>query len=214
MPLQIEDWGLIDYEQALKRQEQYVEEIYSGDRGNTLVFCSHDPIVTLGRATQEGDVFGWAGPILQVSRGGRATYHGPSQLIFYPIYSLKEARNNSGPHDVVGFLRRLEEAMVKCFAEYGLSASGKSHLVGDETGVWIENRKVASLGIAVRHWISFHGAAINVEYDPKAFTGMNPCGLHSSVMISLEQLLDRPVDRQELKSKLINHLENVLIQAK
>jgi lipoyl(octanoyl) transferase len=191
-----ENWGLVDYQQALEKQESYVEEINEGQRRNTIVFCTHNPVVTLGRGTQEGDVFAWDGPTIQVSRGGRATYHGPSQVVVYPIVSIKEGRKKSGPNDVGAFLRDFEKAIILTLSDLGISAQGKSYQqrpraekATEETGVWVQNQKIASLGLAVRHWITFHGAAINIKKDRSAFLGIKPCGFQSSIMTSVEELL-------------------------
>lgn len=212
-----QDWGLIDYEEALNQQNKLVEKIQKENLPGYLVFCTHPPIVTLGRATQPGDVFGWQGPLIEVSRGGRATYHGPSQLVVYPLLNLTLARKGRKDREVVGYLRVFEDAIVEVLKTFNVEAQGRSlqknprtDSSADETGVWVGNKKLASLGIAVRHWITFHGAAINVSYDPKAFVGMNPCGFTTDTMISMEQLLNQPVDMSLLKDKLKAKLLQVL----
>ena len=215
-----QDWGLIDYELALKKQEELVEKVAAENLSGILVFCTHPAIVTLGRKTQVGDVFAWRGPIKEISRGGRATYHGPSQLVVYPILNLefKGVSNTPRPqHDIGWFLRSLENSIVETMAEFGVESIGKSlqKKVGienaqEETGVWVGSNKIASLGIGVRKWITFHGAAINLDEDPEAFLGMNPCGFQSSIMISLEKLLNKKIDRNKFKnilqSKLVKKL--------
>lgn len=217
MSFTFENWGSIDYLQALQKQEAYVEEVKSGQRNNTIVFCTHDPIVTLGRGTQVGDVFAWQGAIAEVSRGGRATYHGPSQIVIYPIISIKAARKNAGPNDIGAFLRDFENAIVSSLAEFGIIAQGKSYQkkrenekLQEETGVWVKDKKIASLGLSVRHWITFHGAAINFNQDERAFQGMNPCGFHSSVMTSVEEQLGFVPDRKIVLNKLKEEIEKHL----
>ncbi len=205
-----EDWGLIDYEQALKRQIDYVEKVAADEtHEGYLIFCSHPQVVTTGRQTKDDDIFSWSGPIVQVSRGGRATYHGPSQLVVYPIVSLKRTRGNRGPQDVRGFIRSLESAIVLTLKNYNLAAHGKS-ISGDkaptdnleDTGVWIGEKKIASIGIAVRKWVTFHGTAINVLDDPAAFQGINPCGYKSDVMVSVENCLQKKIDLIVFKKAL------------
>jgi lipoyl(octanoyl) transferase len=213
-----ESWGLVDYQQALQKQEAYVEEVKAGQRKNTIVFCTHNPIVTLGRNTQVGDVFAWQGAIAEVSRGGRATYHGPSQIVIYPIISIKEPRKNAGPNDVGAFLRDFEKAIVRVLADLGIASEGKSYhkkseneQAREETGVWVKDKKIASLGLAIRHWITFHGAAINYKKDAEAFKGMNPCGFQSSVMTSVEELLGSNLPTQQtLIERLMLSLEEEL----
>lgn len=216
--LTFQDWGLIEYSQALLKMRDTQENVIDGQHGSgVLAFCTHPPVVTLGRATQPGDVFGWQGPVLEVSRGGRATYHGPSQLIVYPILSLKEPRKGRGPQEIAGYLRALEDGIVETLKKFGLESTGRSlrkkedvSPETDETGVWCGSRKVASLGIGVKKWVTSHGAAINLQYDPQAFSGMNPCGFKKNVMVSVEELLGSTVDRsffqETLKTILLEKL--------
>lgn len=203
-----EDWGLISYEEALNRQLEYVERLdaalASGEQHpGFLIFCSHPAVVTTGRQTLPTDIFSWTGAVIEVSRGGRATYHGPSQIVVYPILSLKNPRGKKaesdesrGEQDVRGYLRTFEAAIVKTLKAYGITTEGKTpqkmpgqQVESDETGVWMGNQKIASLGIAVKKWITYHGAAINFHNDPTAFTGINPCGFKTETMISVEKVL-------------------------
>lgn len=193
--LQIQDWGEIPYEEAVEKQLALVEQTFQENSLGYLVFCTHPEVVTTGRGTQLGDITTWDGPTIAVSRGGRATYHGPSQLVIYPILNLKFSRPNRPAQDVVGYLRRLEDSIVEWLdAHYEIKAIGKSlkkkaETESEETGVWVENHKLASLGIAVKKWVTYHGAAINLFEDANAFRGMLPCGFQKDVMISLEKLL-------------------------
>ena len=210
-----EDWGLIDYESALKKQIEYTEIVFATENHQGfLIFCTHPAIVTVGRQTEPTDLFAWQGPVVEVSRGGRATYHGPSQVIVYPIVNIKPARKNRGPQEVRGFLRAIENAIVQTLQTYSISAHGKtsekSESKLEDTGVWVLDKKIASCGIAVKKWITFHGAAINFFEDTAAFTGINPCGYTSETMISLEKLLGFKTDLEHfkltLRSKLIDHI--------
>ena len=209
MDLIFQDWGIVDYEEALQRQTELVETVHKDSSAGYLIFCTHPPVVTLGRATKPDDVFGWSGKIIEISRGGRATYHGPSQLVVYPILNLTKERKGRKDREIVGFLRVLEDSIVEVLQSYGVEAQGRSlqknpntESEGDETGVWVGRQKIASLGIGVRKWITYHGAAINLTYDPKAFTGMNPCGFKTETMVSLEQLTNTALDTEEFKIKL------------
>lgn len=159
--------------------------------------CTHPPVVTLGRAARAEDMLGWTGSTVESSRGGRATYHGPSQIIVYPILDLKKAHVAFRERDVHAYLRALEQVTVTCLGEVGLaSAEVRTSQVGEIslTGVWVGERKVASLGIAIRKWISYHGVAINVLDDPHAFKGIRPCGFNPEVMTSVERELGQPVN--------------------
>ncbi|WP_415063163.1 lipoyl(octanoyl) transferase LipB [Bdellovibrio sp.] len=215
--LDFQDWGLINYEEALAKQNALVEKVQTEDLPGFLIFCTHPPVVTLGRATKPGDVFAWQGPVMEISRGGRATYHGPSQLIVYPILNLAHIRKGRRDREIIGYLRVFEESIVDVLGAYKIEAQGRSlqknpqtNSEADETGVWVGNRKLASIGIGVRKWVTFHGAAINLHYDPQAFRGMNPCGFTTETMVSLEQLLEAPVDAQAFKELLKNKLLRAL----
>lgn len=215
MPLIFEDWGLIDYEQALKKQIEYVEIVSQTEsHPGFLIFCSHPEVVTVGRQTLPDDLFAWHGPVVEVSRGGRATYHGPSQLVVYPIINIKAPRKNRGPQEVRGFLRDLEKSIVLTLKEYSIESHGKTSEKTEQsledTGVWVGSQKIASCGIAVKKWITFHGAAINVKHDANAFQGIHPCGYKTEVMTSLEKLLNAPVDIEKFKLTLKSYCDDYL----
>lgn len=210
--MNVEDWGLIAYKEALSRQEEYVDQVARELRRETLVFCSHPPVVTLGRGTKEGDVFGWTGETFEVTRGGRATYHGPSQIVAYPILDL-----NSRGRDLHLYMRALEGAVLATLDSFGISSEANALQVEDgateaspATGVWIGKRKIASIGIAVRKWISFHGLALNVEHDPAAFQGMKPCGFSPGSVISMEEVLGERPSRITVQTRLERELRQRL----
>lgn len=213
-----QDWGLIDYQEALKKQLELVKVLHEDPvHPDYLVFCTHPPIVTTGRQTKPEDIFSWSGEIAEISRGGRATYHGPSQLIIYPVINLKKMRKGRAPQEVRGYLRALEQALVETLKEYNITAQGKtpqhtleSATATDETGVWVGTKKIASLGIAIKNWITYHGAAINIDYDPTAFQGLNPCGFSAATMTSAETLLGQKINRAEFKNKLYIQINKFL----
>lgn len=211
--LVFEDWGLIDYEQALEKQLSLVEKVHETGQPGFIIFCTHPPVVTLGRGTKPGDVFGWQGPIIEISRGGRATYHGPSQLVVYIILNLATPRKGRKEREIAGFLRVFEDSIVDVLEHYGIKAIGKSLQKNpntdketDETGVWVENRKIASLGLGVKKWITYHGAAINLTFDPSAFTGMKPCGFTTQTMLSVEEQLGKKINIEVFKKSLYERL--------
>ncbi len=201
-----QNWGLIGYEESLRRQVELVDLVSHELARETIVFCSHPPVVTLGRGTLPGDLFSWKGEAVEISRGGRATYHGPSQLVAYPILDL-----SLRGRDLHQFFRQIETAIISALAEFEITASGRSVQIQDDleveaTGVWVGSRKIASIGIAVRKWISYHGLALNVDHDPSAFQGLKPCGFNSGTMISMEEIIGRKVDRSEVEQSLLKHL--------
>lgn len=211
------DWGLVDYGESLLRQEALLTEVAEKQSRGFLVFCQHPPIVTLGRGTKAGDLTTWQGPVLEVSRGGRATYHGPSQLVIYPIVNLAIATPGRPAKDIGAFLRNFENSLVSTLKSYGIEAQGRSlqkksekDSEGEETGVWVGSKKIASLGIGVRHWITYHGAALNVFSDSQAFQGLKPCGFQPSVMTDMESLVRKSaseISMPELKQILRKTLE-------
>lgn len=194
--MRVEDWGLIDYELSSARQLERVDEI-AGGADERLVICSHPPVVTLGRASQPDDLKGWTGPIFSSSRGGRATYHGPNQIVLYPMVDLRRVRADLPERDVHAYLRILEEVAVVALRELGLGqAEARTTEAGDLslTGVWVGPKKIASIGIAVRKWITYHGIAVNILKDERAFQGINPCGFTANVMTSLEEEIGGPIE--------------------
>lgn len=222
--MEIQDWGLIDYFESNKRQLELVERVHAENLPGIIVFCTHPEIVTLGRSTEEGDVFSWDGPVAEISRGGRATYHGPSQLVIYPIINLKhESRPANEQQNVAGHLRKLENGIINWLSSLSVKAEGKTLDLEnrkpqqdykgnavEETGVWVDGRKVASLGIAVKKWVTYHGAAINVFADKAAFRGMHPCGFSQSVMVSVEDLIGEKPNIDHAKKFLSQHFQKSL----
>ena len=198
--MEVENWGEIPYGQAHRRQRQCVEEILDGRREETVVICSHPPVVTLGRQSTPEDLVGWRGEIHQVERGGKATYHGPGQVVCYPLINLKNRGQQLGP-----FLCALENAVVAALSHYQVAAHGNSQR-GDPqwTGVWTESgKKLASVGVAVKNWVTYHGLAVNLHRDPQAFVGINPCGYHPQTMASLEEVAQLRVDRSQFERQLL-----------
>ncbi|RME16895.1 MAG: lipoyl(octanoyl) transferase [Bdellovibrio sp.] len=187
------EWGEIPYSEAEKQQLQLVEEVFSGQK-DKVILCSHPPVVTLGRASQKHDIKGWQGEVHYVSRGGRATYHGPGQVVIYPIWNLKKERPYLRARDVHAYLRFLESLCKEGLCHLGLSP------VVRETGIWVNNKKVISIGIAVRKWVTYHGVAINVKKDQGAFSGIRPCGYEPSQMTCLEDLLQKTISTEEIKN--------------
>lgn len=207
--MRVEDWGLIDYETSVERQTRAVDEVAEGG-DERLIVCSHPPVVTLGRGTKSGDLQGWTGAVYESSRGGRATYHGPNQCILYPILDLRRERSFAA-RDVHAYLRALEAGVVLGLHNLGLSGAEARTSVVDGlslTGVWIGPRKIASIGIAVRRWITYHGVAINVTEDPLAFSGIQPCGFSRDVMTSIEREL-KSIDSTVAKGSFISALTHL-----
>jgi lipoate-protein ligase B len=171
----------VDYESALALQHEIVAMRQRGEGEDTLLLLEHPDVFTLGRKrTSEGNVLVPGDtPVVQVERGGDVTWHGPGQLVGYPILALDE-----GERDIHAVLRKLEDAMIAVLARCGLEAGRRERF----TGVWCEGRKIVSLGVAVRDWVTFHGFALNADCALDGFTRINPCGLGSEVMGTVEGL--------------------------
>jgi lipoate-protein ligase B len=196
----IENWGKINYKIALEKQLISVKEIIDGAE-EKIIICHHPSVVTMGKKATESDLCGWNGEVVKITRGGKATYHGPAQVIAYPIINISKRKN-----DIDWYLRTIEQGIVNSLDNYGLKSSGNSN----STGVWVKNRKIASIGIAIKRWVTYHGLAINLYQDNQAFTGIKACGMDNSVMISLNELVDKPVKRSEFENILANQLITLL----
>jgi lipoyl(octanoyl) transferase len=175
------DWlGCCSYEEGLQRQEEKVAQKIEGDSKNYLLLLEHEPVYTIGR-TQNVSSLGnipLPHPLHRIGRGGQATYHGPGQLVAYPIIDLTLVGR-----DLHRYLRLLEEVIIQTLALYQLQGSRRDGM----TGVWIEDRKIASLGVGVKKWMSFHGLALNVDNDLAPFQSITPCGLEGVEMTSIKK---------------------------
>lgn len=190
------DWGVLDYEDALERQRGLVTLRQRGSCGDVIVVVEHPHVITLGRRREAlANVVAAADvPVVEIERGGDVTYHGPGQVVIYPIVQLEEDER-----DLHLFLRNLEEGIIKTVARYGIEAGREE----GKTGVWYQGRKLASMGIACRKWVTFHGLALNVNTDLSYFQRINPCGFESSVMTSVSaELQNKPIDIERLKREL------------
>ena len=172
---------LIDYAAALTLQQRAVEALVEGTGGELVYLLEHRPVYTIGRLRDQSslrDATSLPHPVVETNRGGQATYHGPGQLVGYPILDLT-ARGR----DLHAHLRGIEDALIRTCAEFGVTAGRRDGL----TGVWVENRKLASIGVGVRKWVSMHGFALNVTNAClPPFLAITPCGLDGVAMTSLE----------------------------
>lgn len=204
--LAIHQLGLIDYLEAYNFQKKQVERVKEGEK-ECLIVCSHPSVVTLGKKSSPEDLKGWEGALYEIERGGKATYHGPGQIVIYPIIDLKKRRQN-----IAGFLEVMEYAMITVLNELELKASGNPQRgKPDYTGVWVQTnppKKIASIGVAVSRWITFHGLAFNLFKDDAAFKGISPCGFTTETMTDLETLLNIRLERSVIEKSLIGHLQS------
>jgi len=176
--------GQIAYGAALALQESCVEDAVAGNE--TLLLLEHEPVYTIGRTrdvSSLGDVSSLPYPVVETNRGGQGTFHGPGQLVGYPILNLgKRGR------DLHKYLRFLEEVLIQTCSDFGVTASRKQGL----TGVWVHDRKIASLGVGLRKWVTMHGFAINICNPMEDFHRITPCGISNVQMTSLDLETGRP----------------------
>ena len=198
--------GRMSFEAALALQENLVAELQAGRGEETLVLLEHEPVYTIGRTRDRSSLRqNLPHPVFETNRGGQATFHGPGQLVGYPVLDLSRRGR-----DLHRYLRFLEDLLIELSASYGVTAQNREGL----TGVWVGPRKLASLGVGVRKWVSMHGFAINITREStEAFAHITPCGLtgvemtslahESGAAIPLEDALARTVD---LFMQRIDHL--------
>jgi lipoyl(octanoyl) transferase len=205
-----EDWGVTSYEEAWRRQEAQLDEIIQGTRPQTLVFTEHKAVFTIGMRSGSEKHLIWTEEMLRqqgvevvkTNRGGDITYHGPGQIVGYPLVNLEPRR------DLHAYLRFLEEILIKTVEQVGLSAARNP----GKTGIWIGKRKIAAIGVAVRRWHTYHGFALNVQTNLQHFTGIVPCGIspEEGQVTSLSEELGKPIPLATVKPILEQEFKTLL----
>ena len=200
----IEYAGLVEYQAALAMQRQYHQEVVAGDRVNSLILLEHPSVFTAGKRTQDFERPTDGTPVIDVDRGGRITWHGPGQLVGYPIVKLKK------PTELVGFVRTLESALIEVCAELGITAQR----VDGRSGVWIcdekGERKIAAIGIRVASGVTMHGFALNVSPNLDSFGQIVPCGIDDASVSSMALELQRDIAVTEVLPAVEKHLVEAL----
>ena len=201
--MNIEWLGRITYADGLQRQEEFMERcLLAGEE--SVLLLEHEPVYTIGRRLDKSSLRDAARlpyPVFETNRGGQATYHGPGQLVGYPILDLR-ARGR----DLHQYLRMLESLLINFVAEFGLCA----RQIEDKTGVWVGDRKIASIGVGVRKWITMHGFALNVSPDLAGFSHITPCGLAGVAMTSISLETGREVSVNTARLGITDHLRRHL----
>ena len=189
--------GRLDYQAALALQEEIVaRKIDSPDAEDELLLLEHEPVYTIGRNPDRSSLRGGAHlpyPVIEINRGGQATYHGPGQLIGYPIVDLRRRGE-----DLHRYLRALEGLLIEALSDFGVESGRRERL----TGVWVGERKIASIGVGIRHWVSMHGFALNVCGDLSPFTEITPCGIAGVEMTNIERETGRTVCVREAADRV------------
>jgi len=206
----VQDWGRTRYEAAWRKQDELVARRIAGEIGDTLVFTEHEPVYTVGLRSGADQNLVWDPAhlaregieVVKTNRGGDITYHGPGQIVGYPIIDLS-------PHkDLHEYLRLLEQVMINTVGSLGLVATRRE----GKTGIWVGTRKVAAIGVAVRRWVAYHGFALNVNANLSHFQGIVPCGISATegTVTSLQAELGRELDMADVKNRLAMEFHQLL----
>ena len=182
---EIEDLGTEAFTRTHQKMKALAEDVHHGHSEGKILLVEHPPVHTAGRATPQEEL---REGVVPIERGGRTTFHGPGQLVIYPILRLPK-------RDVHAWLRTLENYTIAICVEFGLTGEASV----DGTGVFVDTKKVASIGVAIRHWINLHGVAINVDMDLAGFFEISPCGLEPTTMTDLSRAAGRPITMNSAK---------------
>ena len=196
----VKDLGLMDYLRAWDIQKRTVAEVIAGSP-DTLLFCEHPTVLTLGRLATEKKIL-WPQPeiekkgipIIKIDRGGEVTLHAPGQIVIYPILNLEHFGK-----DLKQYLEKLQQVAIDLLRDFDIVASS----LPGQRGVWVGERKIASLGIGVKKWVAYHGMSININTDLRLFSMIRPCGLEVQ-MTSIQELTGQTVSLPTIKEKLIS----------
>jgi lipoate-protein ligase B len=207
MKFKLFDLGKVEFRESWQLQKWVFQEIKSGVLDAALIACQHYPVITLGRMGKKSSILisqaeleARGIPIYEIERGGDTTYHGPGQVTLYPIFNLACFKQ-----DIHFFLRRLEDTVINFTQELGV----KSQRISGFTGVWVDKKKIASIGIAIKNWITFHGVSINIKSDDlENFRLIKPCGMEIE-MTSLETVMAKTIDSGLAKERLVAKLREV-----
>lgn len=201
MEFKVVDLGLVDFRKAWQFQKDIFRDVKAGLIQSALILCQHYPVITLGRCAKKENIVvseielrKKGIQIFEIERGGDVTYHGPGQIVVYPIFNLNYLKK-----DIHFYLRYLEDIVIDLLSDFGINGLRYHGL----TGVWVGEQKIASIGIAIKNWITFHGLSINIKKnDLDNFRFIRPCGMDIQ-MTALEAFLGRDIDIDTLKESFI-----------
>jgi len=203
-PIDLKRLGFIEYETAWAMQREFHQEIADEIRPNTLLLLEHPPIFTAGRRTLASERPVDGSKVIDVDRGGKITFHGPGQIVGYPIVKLRD------PLNVVGFVREVEMALIKVCGDFGIN----SERYCERSGVWIRDekgdRKIAAIGIRVARGVTMHGFAINVDTDLSYYERIVPCGIADAGVTSIAKELNQNISSKEVMPVLERHIFEAL----
>ncbi len=194
-----------DYAATLELQEDHVAQLREKQKNEHLYLLEHSPIYTIGRTRDKSSLLhpeALPHPVIEISRGGQATFHGPGQLVGYPIIDLNHRKK-----DLHLYIRALEQSLIDLCADFSVNATRRDGM----TGVWVENRKLASIGVGVRRWITLHGFGINITRESlPPFLSITPCGLDGVSMTCLEGEAQRPLTTSDVAAAYIPHFQKAI----
>ncbi len=196
----VKDLGLCDYNEALLSQDNTRSQLIKKSGKNTLFLLEHNHTYTLGKNGNPNNILNKNCELFETDRGGDVTYHGPGQLVGYPIINLKTMGLG-----IRSYVSNIEQLLIDVLYDYEINASIKKGL----TGVWVEDRKIASIGIRVSQWITTHGFALNVNTDMNYFSNIISCGIDNVSMTSMEKELSKTISISDVKQSTINHFNDI-----
>ena len=194
--IKVIDLGQMDYQAAWDLQKDYLEEVILGIKQDTLFFVEHEPVYTLGKNADENHLLQSApkdAKVFNIERGGDITFHGPGQLVGYPILDLHRYKKS-----IVWYMRTLEQVLIDTLATYDIEAGLKEEL----TGVWVGDEKIGAQGVRISHWVTMHGFALNVNTDLSYYDGIIPCGVFEYGVTSMEKLLGKKQNLLSVKNRV------------
>ncbi len=210
--MNIIDLGLKEYEEVWQLQKELVTQRIENKIPDTLLLVEHPHVITQGRRSKASDILNPKVPVFEIERGGEVTYHGPGQLVGYPIFYLGRERG------IKQYMRSLEEVVIQTLEHFDIQGVRKEGC----TGVWVRHpevprrgaegslRKIASLGVAVKKWVTYHGFALNVNTDLSYFQMINPCGFDCSVMTSMQELRQKQFSMDDVKAEVVKQYKRCM----
>ena len=202
--MNILDLGRMSYNSAWDIQKEYHKKVVLGKEPDTLIIVEHEPVYTLGKNTNDNHLLQSASEEIQVfriERGGDITFHGPGQIVVYPILDL-----NRFVKSVSWYMRTLEKIIIDTLSDFEIKAELKDGL----TGVWVGDEKIGAQGVRISRWVTMHGLALNVNTDLRYFDGIIPCGIFDYGVTSMEKLMGRKQDINKVKNAIIKYFNNIL----
>jgi len=193
--------GLVPYEEAWEYQRKIHASRLAGERGDTLILLEHPPVYTFGKNSDRSNLINARdAQVIQSDRGGDITWHGPGQLVGYPIINLEDHKKS-----VSWYMRNLEEVIIQTLQTYEIEGGR----IPGMTGVWVGDKKVCAMGVRLSKWVTMHGFALNVRPDMSYFNGMIPCGIKGKGVVSMKELLGREISVDEVTAPLLQAFKSV-----